>query len=483
MRFLIRLKKSRREFKVDKSFTTRSIITKRTIEISEAFGLGIDEEKVFDVYKGFIIEINPGDVIYITGDSGGGKSTLLKELADQMSNCDEFKEVLIDKFIEPIIIKTLADKPIIDCVGKDTSEAINILSMAGLNDAFLFLRKYSELSDGQKYRFRIAWMMDQSNIKTWVFDDFTALLDRITARVVAYCVQKLARRLGKTLLIATTHKDLLEDLNPNIHIDKRFGSEVYVKRFQYKPRECSILKDVKIIKGSRKDYEALEQFHYRSYSPLPTFVNKFYVAKIDNEIIGVIAYGSPYWNIKARNLILPHYNIKPTSKKLKLLNCDFTRIWRVIIAPKYRSIGLGVKLVKETLPLINKPYVEVYAVMAKYNPFFEKAGMIPIKTDFDKNYGKILEKLQKMGFDIQLLSSKKHNLDVINKLSEDGINELKRIIIKNFLTPRFRGKSLIPLVMNNDKDAMAEALRRHRLNPLYLIWKNPKFKDYPNPIL
>lgn len=482
MKFLIRFKKSRREFKVDKSFKTKSIITKRTIEISEAFGIGIDEEKVFDVYKGFTIDINPGDVVYIAGDSGGGKSTLLKDLADQMGNCDEFKEVLIDKFIEPIIIKTLDDKPIIDCVGKDTSEAMNILSMAGLNDAFLFLRKYSELSDGQKYRFRIAWMMNQSNVKTWIFDDFTALLDRITAKVVAYCVQKLARKLNKTLLIATTHKDLLEDLNPNIYIDKRFGSDVYVKRFQYKPKECSILKDVRIIEGSRKDYEALEQFHYRSYSPLPTFVNKFYVAKIDNDTIGVIAYGPPYWNIKARNLILPQYKIKPLSERLRLINRDFTRIWRVVISPKYRSIGLGVKLVKDTLTLVDKPYVEVYAVMAKYNPFFQKAGMMIVKTDFDKNYEKVLEKLQKMGFDIQLLSSKKHNLNVINELSEDEINELKRIIIKDFLTSRFRGKSLIPLVINNDKDAMAEALRRHRLNPLYLIWKNPKFKNYPNPI-
>jgi ABC-type ATPase with predicted acetyltransferase domain len=30
---------------------------------------------------------------------------------------------------------------------------------------------------------------------------------------------------------------------------------------------------------------------------------------------------------------------------------------------------------KDTLPLVGRPYVEAMAVMAQYNPFFEKAGM------------------------------------------------------------------------------------------------------------
>ncbi|MCX8191628.1 MAG: hypothetical protein N3F06_02330 [Nitrososphaerales archaeon] len=161
MRLFIRLKEPKRVFKVDKRFSTRSIITDRTVEVSEIFGIGVDEEKVFDVYKGFTIDINRGDIIYITGDSGGGKSILLKELAEQMNEYEEFKDVMLDRSVEPIILRDFADRPLIDCVGRDTNEALNILSMAGLNEAFLFLRRYSELSDGQKYRFRVAWMMDQ----------------------------------------------------------------------------------------------------------------------------------------------------------------------------------------------------------------------------------------------------------------------------------------------------------------------------------
>lgn len=29
---------------------------------------------------------------------------------------------------------------------------------------------------------------------------------------------------------------------------------------------------------------------------------------------------------------------------------------------------------------------------------------------------------------------------------------------------------------------MLKALKRHRLNPTYLIWKNPSFKEYPEPL-
>jgi len=33
-----------------------------------------------------------------------------------------------------------------------------------------------------------------------------------------------------------------------------------------------------------------------------------------------------------------------------------------------------VRLAKETLPLVGRPYVEAMAVMARYNAFFERAG-------------------------------------------------------------------------------------------------------------
>lgn len=47
----------------------------------------------------------------------------------------------------------------------------------------------------------------------------------------------------------------------------------------------------------------------------------------------------------------------------------------LVVHPKYRTIGLGAKLIRDTLPLIKTPNVGRVAMMAKYNPFAEKAGM------------------------------------------------------------------------------------------------------------
>ena len=47
----------------------------------------------------------------------------------------------------------------------------------------------------------------------------------------------------------------------------------------------------------------------------------------------------------------------------------------MIIHPKYRTTGLGAKLIRKTLPKVGTHYVELIVAMVKYSPFSEKAGM------------------------------------------------------------------------------------------------------------
>jgi ABC-type ATPase with predicted acetyltransferase domain len=207
-------------YKIDKRFHTEVERSPRVLEIAEAFGLGLDD-KEFVVFDHQDIEILQGDVVYVTGQSGSGKSTVLRELAMLMS-----AEGLAVSDIDAV---PLLDKPLIDQIGANTTEALNLLSIAGLNDAYLFIRKPAELSDGQRYRFRLAKLIE-SGAKVWVADEFLAVLDRVTAKVIAFNLQKIARKAGATLIVATTHTDMVADLAPSLYIEKRYREKIKIVR-------------------------------------------------------------------------------------------------------------------------------------------------------------------------------------------------------------------------------------------------------------
>ena len=208
------------QFVIDKRFHTTVERTDRVLEIAEAFGLGLDD-KEFVVFDQQPIEIEQGDVVYVTGQSGAGKSTVLRELKSQMAGAG-----LAVADIDAI---PLEDRPLIDQIGTTTAEALALLSIAGLNDAYLFIRKPQELSDGQKYRFRLAKLIE-SGAKVWVADEFLAVLDRTTAKVIAFNLQKTARKVGATLLVATTHTDMVDDLAPTLYIEKKYREKIQIVR-------------------------------------------------------------------------------------------------------------------------------------------------------------------------------------------------------------------------------------------------------------
>jgi hypothetical protein len=223
------------KFSFNISYETTVKLTPRALVVAEAFGLGVDQAQKFTVLNTELM-IAPTDIVYITGDSGSGKSVLLRALRKDLGEeAVDLSEVAIN-----------VDKPLIETVGRTVEEGLELLSKVGLNDAFLFLRTYSQLSDGQKYRYRIAKLIE-SGKQWWLMDEFAATLDRDTAKIVAFNLQKLARQQGKAVIAATTHGDLFEDLSPSVHVHKRFGEEITVNYYPNKPvKECSLTKEMVI---------------------------------------------------------------------------------------------------------------------------------------------------------------------------------------------------------------------------------------------
>src|SRR4030042_604545 len=130
----------------------------------------------------------------------------------------------------------------------------------------------------------------------------------------------------------------------------------------------------------------------------------------NDSLIGVIMYSLSYLNLKPRNMIFgDRYVYTPGDLyKARLINEEIARISRVVIHPKFRGIGLGEYLVKETLPKVNAKGVEVLAVMARHNPFFEKAGML--RVDYQRNETAVDKKikafLEPRSFDFKFAKSR-----------------------------------------------------------------------------
>ena len=183
------------------------------------FGVGIDRLRGQRTTHACTVEVNDGDIVYITGPSGAGKSVLLREMQTAVADDDK---IVIEQIALP------ADRAAIDCVGgTGTIDGLSLLSYAGLSDVFCMLNVPANLSEGQKYRFRLACAL-ASGRKFIFADEFCSNLDRITAGVIAYNVRRFAKHNGVTFFLASAHEDILADLQPDVLVVKNFSGEAEV---------------------------------------------------------------------------------------------------------------------------------------------------------------------------------------------------------------------------------------------------------------
>jgi ABC-type ATPase with predicted acetyltransferase domain len=168
------------------------------------------------------LDINAGDVVYLTGPSGAGKSVLLGELEKSIPALDR---------VNLAEIELPSDRTVIDCIDADFLEGLRLLSTAGLNDCLCILNQPSNLSAGEKYRFRLAMALAQQ--KRFVFaDEFCCELDRITAAVICSRLRTFATRTDTIFILASSHQDILINLKPDVLVVKELSGPAEVT---YKP--------------------------------------------------------------------------------------------------------------------------------------------------------------------------------------------------------------------------------------------------------
>ncbi|MDW8063589.1 MAG: hypothetical protein RMI43_05415 [Candidatus Caldarchaeum sp.] len=361
--------------------------SERVSDVSALMGLSL-EDVVLPVYVDVEIDVEVGDVVYVTGESGGGKSLLVRHLAAEMARHPDFSPVAASW---ELLKDVRRRRPLVDCVGRDVHEAVEILSAAGLSDAFTWFRSYEQLSDGQRMRFLFAKALD-SGAKTIVLDEFCSSLDRETAKATAYTLQKAARRRRLTLVAATAVDDLSEDLNPTLKVVKHFGPFVEAKRFTYRQRPCSLLEKTVVEEGSVDDWRLLSFLHYRGHRL--GGVAKIFRAVLGGRVVGVVVYSVPF-------LKCPGYNMFfDSSWYLGERFGNMLRVQRVVVHPSFRGIGVAKKLLTESMPLLGVAFVEILSTMERLVPF-TKGLMKSVVVDVSPAKKKLLEEFRTLfGVDV-----------------------------------------------------------------------------------
>ena len=166
------------------------------------------------------IEASGGNIVFISGSSGTGKSVLLKALDPAQRATDTsltVRSVGKANYGASWLRQLPEDVPIFELLAERYSpgRAMSAMSQVGLSEAFVFVKPFRLLSRGQRYRAMLADMILR-NDAVWLIDEFCADLDPLAAKVVAHNLRKHVIKSGRIAFVAAAnHGHFIDALRPN----------------------------------------------------------------------------------------------------------------------------------------------------------------------------------------------------------------------------------------------------------------------------
>jgi ABC-type transport system involved in cytochrome c biogenesis ATPase subunit len=209
------------------TLTSPLIRTRSTRKIQQAFGVNRDMLST-TLFSNISFVIRPGDIVLICGPSGAGKTTLLSLIQNRLGDPDYSPEGLQGAMSIPgrATISTLSrlssSRPLVNALGRVSFErALYSLNISGLAEAHLYVKRFRELSNGQRYRAMIAKLI-ASDTDIWIADEYCAALDPITANIVSRNLRRCAKRLGITCILAAANwGEFINELRPDTIVHLR----------------------------------------------------------------------------------------------------------------------------------------------------------------------------------------------------------------------------------------------------------------------
>ena len=204
-------------------------------------------------------------------------------------------------------------KPIVDCIAPDGdfNMVTGMLSAVGLGDVPAWLRPFSVLSNGEKFRAGLARLACERPEHA-VVDEFTSVIDRQIAKVGAAAFAKTWRRGKGQIVLISCHYDIIEWLQPDWVYD--------TAEARFYERDCLQRRptlQLQIYKVRGTVFPRLFKQHYYLDLAMPVAAECF-VGFIDGEPVC-------------------HLCVAP------LFTAHAYRATRLVVMPEWQGIGVGTR--------------------------------------------------------------------------------------------------------------------------------------------
>lgn len=160
----------------------------------------------------------------ICGNSGSGKSTILKHLGEIITPLYNNDKSIVSQFTD-----------------LSENEVTDLLSSVGLSSVPVWLHKPNELSNGEKARLDVCWILANSlkNHKIAFIDEFTSVVNRDCAKSLSFALQRYVRQNNIKIILSSCHFDIIEWLKPDwiFNLNKQNNGESEIERILYKDNE------------------------------------------------------------------------------------------------------------------------------------------------------------------------------------------------------------------------------------------------------
>lgn len=229
--------------KIETAVATPIYESFRTAQVCGMFGVELQDKAT----QTFSVDRPPIDedwsIGLIVGPSGSGKSTIARHLfADNLFQGFDWSN-------ERAVVDNFGDHPIKTLTG--------MLTRVGFSSPPSWLKPYSVLSNGEKFRCDLAKAFLDSPGDLVVFDEFTSVVDRNVAKIGSAAIAKAIKNktINKKFVAVSCHYDIIDWLEPDWVLDMATGE--VVRRLHRRPEI-----KLQVVKANRDLWSVFARHHY-----------------------------------------------------------------------------------------------------------------------------------------------------------------------------------------------------------------------------